>query len=55
MFLTKNNIWSKKVLEKPIAKVLDEFKQQNTDIKISESKISKLRPANVNTTVQKKL
>ena len=43
------------MLDKPVTKVYDEFKQNNPDIKISESKFSKLRPGNVKTTHHKRL
>ena len=53
--VSRKTLESKKVLDKPVTKVYDEFKQNNPDIKISESKFSKLRPGNVKTTHHKRL
>ena len=53
--VSRKTLESKKVLEKPVTKVYEDFKQKNPDIKISKSKFAKLRPSYVKTTYHRKL
>lgn len=53
--VNKKTMESKKVLDEPVSKVYENFKEKNPNMQLSLSKFSKLRPANIQTTRSKRL